>query len=462
MAHEAPTPSRMSASADCSALRDAFPALFGPVADCCAYKGVTCVNSRISELRLPFAGLTGQIPQTLASLTELTWLSLRNNRLEGPIPPIFDNMTKLTYLHLWENALTGPIPPSIGLLPSLKELAVNDNSLSGGIPPSIVSSKSLIWLFFYNNPQMSGQLPRGIQSLVCNGENTAMCFPSSVPSGTCRISKSCSASPGPRSPDTSSNFGASTAAIIGGCVGIGVLVLVGGLVIFHFTIAKPHARHAQKPTQPASKRLMRAKSVGGIDEAASMASQLGPREHAKRNARPGDKDPLEGYERASTAIPLSRSMARVNERISMWSQAMEKPRRTSTELHELARLSANTIAGSGDVNQASDRAASVDLAATLQSSSESPDSAWPTTYSDSSTPGSPTVLRESAVNDDDRIDVIYDPDLTTEQRFGDAPRPPRQQSRRPSLFQRLVTQHMPVATTDSDHIFDDTMNDNTV
>ena len=82
-------------------------------------------------------GLRGELPGDLASLTQLTYLSLSNNDLSGPIPPELGGLSNLGYLHLTGNALSGAIPPELGDLANLESLRLSGNDLTGAIPPEL-------------------------------------------------------------------------------------------------------------------------------------------------------------------------------------------------------------------------------------------------------------------------------------------------------------------------------------
>ena len=81
--------------------------------------------------------LFGEIPNEIGSLTNLTYLNLRNNAISGEIPPEIGNLTNLSYLDLGSNQLTGEIPPEIGNLTNLKHLSLVGNQLTGEIPSEI-------------------------------------------------------------------------------------------------------------------------------------------------------------------------------------------------------------------------------------------------------------------------------------------------------------------------------------
>ena len=104
------------------------------------------------------------IPIELASLSELSILSLWGNQLTGTIPSELGNLQKLRALFLDGNQLTGEIPQELGNLPTLNELWLSDNRLVGEIPTALGDLKSLTRLFLDNN-QLSGPIPAELGQL---------------------------------------------------------------------------------------------------------------------------------------------------------------------------------------------------------------------------------------------------------------------------------------------------------
>jgi Leucine-rich repeat (LRR) protein len=91
--------------------------------------------------------LTGSIPSSMASLTNLLYLYLSDNQLTGSIPSSMGLLTKLETLYLYDNQLSGIIPSSMGLLTKLSTLLLSNNQLKGTMPTSLCSS-GLIALIF--------------------------------------------------------------------------------------------------------------------------------------------------------------------------------------------------------------------------------------------------------------------------------------------------------------------------
>ena len=77
------------------------------------YGVFTNANGRVTDLDLDTNGLTGSIPSSLGSLTNLAWLDLSNNQLTGSIPSSLGSLTNLTHLWLNGNQLTGSIPAAL-------------------------------------------------------------------------------------------------------------------------------------------------------------------------------------------------------------------------------------------------------------------------------------------------------------------------------------------------------------
>lgn len=94
----------------------------------CTWKGITCVDNRVSEVRLPGKGLRGIIPPgSLGLLSELRILSLRNNKLTGAFPGDLASCNKLQSLYLTNNQFSGPVLSLTGLWPQLQRLSLEYN-----------------------------------------------------------------------------------------------------------------------------------------------------------------------------------------------------------------------------------------------------------------------------------------------------------------------------------------------
>ena len=124
------------------------------------WHGVTTdKGGRVTQLELYQNGLTGEIPVSLAQLSQLTELKLyRNPALTGSIPSGLSKLTNLRKLHLYRNALSGSIPSSLGNLSELTSLNLAVNELSGPIPSSLGNLSELTSLNLHTN-QLHGRMP---------------------------------------------------------------------------------------------------------------------------------------------------------------------------------------------------------------------------------------------------------------------------------------------------------------
>ncbi|CAL0300920.1 unnamed protein product [Lupinus luteus] len=123
------------------------------------WDGITCTNSRITQLRLSGLTLVGQLSSAIESLSELDTVDLSyNTGLTGTIPKEIGNLTKLKSLALVGCGFYGPIPDSIGSLKQLTFLALNSNRFNGSIPHSIGNLSNINWLDLSDN-QLGGPIP---------------------------------------------------------------------------------------------------------------------------------------------------------------------------------------------------------------------------------------------------------------------------------------------------------------
>lgn len=148
----------------------------GPSGSECGWKGITCDQDHVVELKLGFNNLVGEISAinsltnlrvldlqynsikaipSLSALAQLRVVNLQNCGMGGQIPPLqglvflqqfeinsnflegsipsLAGLNALNHFSVWGNHLAGPIPPIAGLN-NLGYFAVNDNALSGTIP----------------------------------------------------------------------------------------------------------------------------------------------------------------------------------------------------------------------------------------------------------------------------------------------------------------------------------------
>ena len=83
--------------------------------------------------------LFGKIPSELGKLTNLKRLYLNDNHIIGKMPTQLGNLVNLEALYVHDTPITGAIPTQLGKLANVKTLRLNSNLLSGKIPHSCVA-----------------------------------------------------------------------------------------------------------------------------------------------------------------------------------------------------------------------------------------------------------------------------------------------------------------------------------
>eukprot|EP00934_Nitzschia_sp_Nitz4_P001766 Nitzschia sp. Nitz4//scaffold80_size88189//68016//69563//NITZ4_005092-RA/size88189-processed-gene-0.63-mRNA-1//1//CDS//3329558645//1766//frame0 len=99
----------------------------------CDWTGVSCdADNNVVVLDLADSNILGTLPEEIAELTTLVWISLGGNELSGTVPPSYMDMPNLRILDLSKNSLTGTIPDP-GVAP-LDHLYLDYNDLEGNLP----------------------------------------------------------------------------------------------------------------------------------------------------------------------------------------------------------------------------------------------------------------------------------------------------------------------------------------
>ncbi|RWW29603.1 hypothetical protein GW17_00005864 [Ensete ventricosum] len=118
----------------------------------------------LTRLFLAKCNLQGEIPASIYELTSLETLDLSHNHISGQLSKAMSNLSKLYRIELYQNTLTGVIPPEVANLTLLREFDISSNRFTGKLPPEIVSLKKLTVFQVYMN-NFSGELPQGFEDL---------------------------------------------------------------------------------------------------------------------------------------------------------------------------------------------------------------------------------------------------------------------------------------------------------
>ncbi|KAK4440564.1 Receptor protein kinase TMK1 [Sesamum alatum] len=135
----------------------------------------------LSSLRLPRNKLTGEIPLSFRDIVlKVLWLNDQDGSgMTGTID-VIGRMVGLTNVWLHGNQFTGQIPDSIGSLTSLKELNLNKNRFVGLIPQGLANLN--LQLLDLNNNMFLGPVPKFKAAKVSYSSNS---FCPSAPGAQC-------------------------------------------------------------------------------------------------------------------------------------------------------------------------------------------------------------------------------------------------------------------------------------
>uniref|UniRef100_A0A0A8XQQ2 Uncharacterized protein n=1 Tax=Arundo donax TaxID=35708 RepID=A0A0A8XQQ2_ARUDO len=143
----------LSEAASLQVLDLSFNRLTGEVLPSLAGNG-----SVLTSLLLSHNHLTGPVPPSHWSLTELVHLGLENNQFSGRLSPFLFNSTTLKTLNVRNNHLSGIIQDGILSFQSLGVILLGGNDLHGAIPMDLCFNNYLHYLDLSNN-RFSGEIP---------------------------------------------------------------------------------------------------------------------------------------------------------------------------------------------------------------------------------------------------------------------------------------------------------------
>ncbi|XP_019158228.1 PREDICTED: receptor-like protein 12 [Ipomoea nil] len=120
----------------------------------------------LKVLDISYCNFWGSIPSSLANLTSIIELDVKENRLTGSLPPFHStSVPNLSYLDMSSNLLTGEIHSTVFTLPSLAQLRLNDNKFSGEIEAFPNTSSSVLEFLNLDGNQLRGVVPKSIFEL---------------------------------------------------------------------------------------------------------------------------------------------------------------------------------------------------------------------------------------------------------------------------------------------------------
>ncbi|KXS10810.1 hypothetical protein M427DRAFT_36619 [Gonapodya prolifera JEL478] len=162
------------------------------------YLGDDCCNSGKNSMG------AGPVPESICQFQNLEILRMGNfTTAPTSLPDCFGNLTKLELLVVVDNSgLTGPIPQSLTTLSNLRQVLLDGNDFTGNIPDFSKSPK-LSAFSASGNSKLSGTLISGYQKLdnpllnqdgtydaSCDLSGTQVCLPAGYVGPDCEL-KSC-------------------------------------------------------------------------------------------------------------------------------------------------------------------------------------------------------------------------------------------------------------------------------
>ncbi|KAJ7950011.1 Leucine-rich-repeat receptor-like protein [Quillaja saponaria] len=121
-------------------------------------------NGSLQTLVLHYTNFSGQLPDSISNLRQLSELGLSNCQFNGSLPNSISNLTELVSLDLSYNEFTGQIP-WFGESKKLKYIDLSHNDLNGAIPSgNLEGLLNLIQIDFQHN-SLSGSIPSSLFAL---------------------------------------------------------------------------------------------------------------------------------------------------------------------------------------------------------------------------------------------------------------------------------------------------------
>lgn len=150
----------------------------------CKWPEILCSSDgSVVGIILEDKGISGEIPEFICDIKNLTHLDLSNNIIPGKFPTALYSCSQLVYLDLSQNLLVGSIPADVDRLRNLNLLDLSGNNFTGDIPPAIGNLTALKSLHLEAN-LFNGTFPAEIGNLS-NLETLGMSYngfsPAAIP-----------------------------------------------------------------------------------------------------------------------------------------------------------------------------------------------------------------------------------------------------------------------------------------
>ena len=129
--------------------------------------GVYTHQGRVYAIDLAANNLSGNLPRSIASLSELKYLNLASNSISGSIPQSYGGLSNLVRLSLYNNRMSGDIPAALN---KMVIVTIGLTSMIAVLKPLSLSLRaSLARLFSWMRLPM-----RGVGIQFCSNSQTSI------------------------------------------------------------------------------------------------------------------------------------------------------------------------------------------------------------------------------------------------------------------------------------------------
>ncbi|XP_049386739.1 receptor-like protein 9DC3 [Solanum stenotomum] len=118
-------------------------------------------SNTLLKLDISFTGISGELPDSIGTLSSLNYLNLHGCDFSGHIPDSIGNLIQIRELWFWGNRFTGHIPSTISKLKHLTRLDLPSNSFSGEIH-DVFSNLQQLRYFDLSDNSFIGPFPSSI------------------------------------------------------------------------------------------------------------------------------------------------------------------------------------------------------------------------------------------------------------------------------------------------------------
>ncbi|XP_017250201.1 probable LRR receptor-like serine/threonine-protein kinase At1g74360 [Daucus carota subsp. sativus] len=130
----------------------------------CNWPGITCNNSRVTQIDLSHIDISGHIYSNFSALTELVHLDLSGNSLSGPVPADLGLCQSLKSLNLSHNIIAGEL--NFTGLNNLETLDLSENRIQGDIQSILPRFCSSLVVANVSSNNLTGEIGKSLDGCL--------------------------------------------------------------------------------------------------------------------------------------------------------------------------------------------------------------------------------------------------------------------------------------------------------